>query len=223
LEPLTAGGWSDMAIREMALVCGAMLALNRYATFLALDPTPYEALPDRWVVRVLRPALGIVLRLKTRHGEPTPFSAAARQGPFARIVNGFDGLPLGWSLRTILDEAWDFDAIPRRTKALVAAVIARGLGDDLVLAEARALAHEHGVAAQDVDEALAHFTAAGLLEKEKMAIAFARETIWYEPAPMQRRTRTIMDHFAPAELLDLVGFASFANLIARLGVFAAPS
>jgi hypothetical protein len=32
-----------------------------------------------------------------------------------------------------------------------------------------------------------------------------------------------MDHFATAELLDLVGFASFANLIARLGVFAAPS
>ena len=73
-------------------------------------------------------------------GEPTPFSAAERQGPFARIVNGFDGLPLGWSLRTILDEAWDFDAIPRRTKALVAAVIARGLGDRLVLSEARALA-----------------------------------------------------------------------------------
>jgi alkylhydroperoxidase family enzyme len=138
-------------------------------------------------------------------------------------VNGFDGLPLGWSLRTILDEAWDFNAIPRRTKALVAAVIARGLGDDLVLSEARALAHDNGVAAQDVDDALAHFTAAGLCEKEKMAIAFARETIWYEPAPMQRRTRTFMDHFETAELLDLVGFASFANLIARLGVFAEPS
>jgi AhpD family alkylhydroperoxidase len=26
LEPLTAYGWSDMAIREMALVCGAMIA-----------------------------------------------------------------------------------------------------------------------------------------------------------------------------------------------------
>jgi len=223
LEPLIAGGWSDMAIREMALVCGAMMALNRYATFLALDPKPYEALPDRWYVRLLRPALGVVLRLKTRRGEPTPFSAAERQGPFARIVNGFDGLPLGWSLRTILDEAWDFDAIPRRTKALVAAVIARGLGDRLVLSEARALAHANGVDAKDFDDALAHFTAAGLVEKEKMAIEFACETIWYKPAPMQRRTRTFVDHFETAELLDLVGFASFANLIARLGVFAALS
>jgi alkylhydroperoxidase family enzyme len=200
-----------------------MMALNRYATFLALDPKPYEALPDRWYVRLLRPALGVVLRLKTRRGETTPFSAAERQGPFARIVNGFDGLPLGWSLRTILDEAWDFDAIPRRTKALVAAVIARGLGDDLVLSEARALAHDNGVDAKDFDDALAHFTAAGLFEKEKMAIEFARETIWYEPAPIQRRTRTFRDHFETAELLDLVGFASFANLIARLGVFAEQS
>jgi hypothetical protein len=32
-----------------------------------------------------------------------------------------------------------------------------------------------------------------------------------------------MDHFETAELLDLVGFASFANLIARLGVFAEQS
>jgi alkylhydroperoxidase family enzyme len=223
LAPLIANGWSDMAIREMALVCGAMMALNRYATFLALDPKPYEALPDRWYVRVLRPAFGVVLRLKTRRGEPMPFSATERQGPFARLVNGFDGLPLGWSLRTILDEAWNFDAIPRRTKALVAAVIARGLGDALVLSEAQALAHENGVDAKDFDDALAHFTAAGLCEKEKIAIAFARETIWYAPAPMQRRTRTLMAHFDTVELLDLVGFASFANLIARLGVFAEPA
>jgi hypothetical protein len=32
-----------------------------------------------------------------------------------------------------------------------------------------------------------------------------------------------MAHFDTVELLDLVGFASFANLIARLGVFVEPS
>jgi AhpD family alkylhydroperoxidase len=223
LEPLTACGWSDMAVREMALVCGAMIALNRYATFLALDPEPYEALPDRWYVRLIRPALGFALRLTTRRGEPTPFSTAERQGPFARIVNGFDGLPLGRSLRKILDEAWNFDGVPRRTKALITAVIAHGLGDDMVQAEARALALENGVGAEDFAGALAHFSADGLFAKEKIALEFARDTIWYAPAPMQRRTRAFREHFDIEELLDLVGFASLANLIARLGVFAEPS
>jgi AhpD family alkylhydroperoxidase len=223
LEPLSACGWSDSAIRAMALVCGAMIALNRYSTFLALDPEPYEGLPDRWYVRLMRPALGLVLRLKTRRGKPTPFSAEERQGPSARIVNGFDGLPLGRSLRKILDEAWDFDGILRRTKALVTAVIARGLGDEWVLSEARMLALENGVNATDFDGALAHFSAESLSEKEKIAIEFARETIWYAPAPIQRRTRAFMGHFEIEELLDLVGFASFANLIARLGVFAETS
>jgi alkylhydroperoxidase family enzyme len=171
----------------------------------------------------MRPTLGLGLRLKTRRGKPTPFSVDERHGPFARIVNGFDGLPLGRSLRKILNEAWDFDGVPRRTKALVTAVIARGLGDDMALSEARALAHENGVGAKDFDGALAHLSAAGLFEKETIAIEFARATIWYEPAPMQRRTRTLMDVFEIEELLDLVGFASFANLIARLGVFAEPS
>jgi alkylhydroperoxidase family enzyme len=163
------------------------------------------------------------LRLAARRGDPAPFSADERQGPFARIVNGFDGLPLGRSLRTILDEAWHFDGISQRTKALVVAVIARGLGDDMVLSEARALALDHGVGAKDFTGALAHFSADGLSEKEKIAIDFARDTIWYAPAPMQRRTRAFMDHFETEELLDLVGFASLANLIARLGIFATPS
>ena len=143
------------------------------STFLALDPKPYEALPDRWFVRLLRPALSGVLRLKTRRSEPTPFSAAGARIPLARIVSGFDDLPLGWSLRTILDEAWDFDAIPRRTKTLVAAVIARGLGDALVLSEAWCWRTKTVSTHRISTMRSLPFTAAGLFEEEKMAIAFA--------------------------------------------------
>jgi hypothetical protein len=151
--------------------------------------------------------------VKTRRGEP------AVQCRRARTIRARERLRRWAGAQTILDAAWDFDAIPRRTKALVAAVIARGLGDDLVLSEAWALAHENGVDAKDFDDALAHFTAAGLLEKEKMAIAFARETIWYEPAPMQRRTAPSWTISKPRNY-SIRRLASFANLIARLGVFA---
>lgn len=219
LEPLTEAGWSNEAIREMALVCGAMIAANRYSTFLALDPKPFEAFPDRWYIRPIIPILGLLLRAKTRRGQPTPFTDAERKGPFARVINAFDGLPLGHSLRTVIDEAWAFDAISHSTKALIAAVIARGIGDQRILAEARGLALASGVTDSVFDDVMAHLSAADLTQRDRMAIEFARESIRFQPAQLQRRTRELVEHFDQRELLDLVGFASIANVIARFGVF----
>ncbi len=220
LEPLRAAGWQHDAIREIALVCGGMLALNRYSTFLALDPEPLEAFPDRWHIRLLAPLFGRVLRTRSRRGRMSPFSETERHGPFATVTNAFDGLPLGRSLRTVIDEAWASTALAHGTKALIAAVVARGIGDDLVLGEARTLALESGVDEQVFDEVLAHLDAPTLTETDRIAVAFARESIWYQPIPLQRRTVELSTILDVPQLLDLVGFASFANVIARLGVFA---
>ena len=73
-------------MREIALVCGVMIFLNRYSTFLGLDPALVEALPDRWYARVLRPLAGFAIRALTRRGVPTPFPPAARSAPFARVL-----------------------------------------------------------------------------------------------------------------------------------------
>lgn len=222
LERLRGAGWTDGAVREMALAIAAMIALNRYSTFLALDPTPYESLPDRWYARLLRPALGAYLRLRTRRGRPTPFDERARSAPFARVINGFDGLPLGRSLRTIIDEAWAFDGVGRQTKALMVAVVAHTLGDDGVLADARALALGEGAGPATFDAILAHLDAEGLDPTTRIAVTFARDSVFYEPSPIQRRTRALAAELPAPVLIDIVGFASFANVIARLGAFAEP-
>lgn len=220
LERLRDAGWTDGAVREMALAVAAMIALNRYSTFLALDPVPYEALPDRWYAKLLRPAFGAYLRLHTRRGRAAPFDERERGAPFARVINGFDGLPLGRSLRTIIDEAWAFDGVSREAKALMVAVVAHVLGEEAVRADARVLAFGEGTSPATFDAVLAHLDAAGLDPHTRIAVAFARDSVFYEPAPIQRRTRALAAELPTPVLIDLVGFASFANVIARLGAFA---
>ena len=46
---------------------------------------------------------------------------------------------------------------------------------------------------------------------------FARETIWYEPAPLQRRARGVRDQLSSTQFLEAVGVLSLANGLCRLG------
>ena len=46
---------------------------------------------------------------------------------------------------------------------------------------------------------------------------FARETIWYEPAPLQRRARVLRDRLSGPQLLEAIGVASLANGLCRMG------
>lgn len=46
---------------------------------------------------------------------------------------------------------------------------------------------------------------------------FARETIWFEPAPLQRRARMLRDRLPGPQLLEAIGVASLANGLCRMG------
>ena len=46
---------------------------------------------------------------------------------------------------------------------------------------------------------------------------FARETIWYEPAPLQRRARILRARLSSAQFLEAVGVAAIANGLCRMG------
>jgi hypothetical protein len=47
-------------------------------------------------------------------------------------------------------------------------------------------------------------------------VSFARETLWYQPAPLQRRARRLLDHLSEEQLLEGIGLASVANAVCRL-------
>jgi hypothetical protein len=46
---------------------------------------------------------------------------------------------------------------------------------------------------------------------------FARETVWYRAAPIQRRAREVRDRIGVTAFVDLIGIASLANGLCRLG------
>jgi hypothetical protein len=52
-------------------------------------------------------------------------------------------------------------------------------------------------------------------------VPFARETIWYEPASLQRRARAVRDQLTPTQFLEAIGVVSLANGLCRLGAIVA--
>lgn len=217
IEALRAAGFEDPAIREIALIVFLNVIWNRFATFPALPTQRLEQLPERLPVRLLRPLLGRALRARFRRGQTERLPPGRNRGPFAYLVAAVDGLPLALSLRELIDDAWDSSILPKRTKALVFAVVARGLGCDLSEREAVRLLAEEGFEADAVGPVLAHLASPQLDPVETVAVPFARETIWYRPAAIQRRARAVHRQLSAAQFLELSGIAGLANGLCRLG------
>lgn len=213
-------GYSELEISEIAGAVGLQVFFNRIATLSALPPASMEALPDRWTVRLLRPLVAFSLRKVRRRVTPQPLGPEEREGPFARVVNGLDGLPLASTLRRTLDGMWASDVLTRRTKALVFAVVGRAIGCPLSEAEGRRLAAGEGLDAEPIDEILAHLASPVLDPVEQVVVPFARETVWYQPAQIQRRARQVMEALSRDRFLELIAVAALANMVCRLGIVA---
>ena len=216
VRTLLEAGWSAEAIREIAMLAAISVYFNRISTLPALPPAEVD-LADRWVVRLLRPLLARRFRPRRVRAVP-PLAPAEREGPFASLINAYDGLPGAPRLRAIVDDLWRSTTLPRRTVALMCAVVARGLGCDVSEAEARRLLAGEGLEPDAIAHALAHLSGPGLDALDTAAAALARESIWYRPAHIQRQVQALRAACAPAQLLDIIGVASFANLLCRLGI-----
>lgn len=218
-QALARVGIEGSAYRELAAAVCLWAYFNRVSTLAAIPPDTMEALPDRWPVRLLRPLIaGRVDRTYRITGRETPLPDEMRRGPCAQAINALDGLPQAPILRRAIDAMWASDGLPRRTRALLCATIARALACPTSEAEAVALLAEEGVAPDTVDGVLRHLDAPGLSETERMLVRFARETVWYEPAPLQRRAHEIRAQLSERELVETIGTVSLANMLCRLHV-----
>jgi len=216
LEKLRDAGFGDEAIREIAFVAAYMVGVNQLATFPAIPVEYMEQLPDRWLMRLLRPLVAQRWRSRWRQGSPEFLAPELRTGPFAYLVNAFDGLPVARAMRNVIDEAWSSPLLPRRAKALVFAVVAHGLGSARAGREAARLAADEGLGTELLEEVLAHLASPALDRVESEVVRFARETIWYQPAPIQKRVRQLGEKLEKPQLLELVGISAFANTLCRL-------
>jgi alkylhydroperoxidase family enzyme len=215
-SPLVSAGYSLDAVKEIAFFATASVFFNRVSTLPALPPAEVD-LAGRWYVRLLRPL--IARRIIRRHvSTQESLTPEQRLGPFAEFVNALDGLPAASRLRAVLDDAWGTTALSTRVKALVFAVIARGIGCQPGEREAVRLLTAAGMSADHVERALAHLSGPELDPLEQSAAALARESIWYRPAQLQRQARAIRAQFTREQFVELIGITALANAVCRLAV-----
>ena len=217
VEQLARAGIDGIAYRELAASICLWVFFNRLSTIPALPPEPMEALPERWFTRLVQPVLAgrIDRRYRTR-GRPGTLPPEMRCGPYAEAVNALDGLFIAPRLRRAIDAMWRSEGLPRRTRALMCATIARALACSASEAEAVALLAEEGVDPATVNGVLSHLDAPTLTHAERALVRFARETVWYEAAPLQRRAIEVRARLDERAFVEATATVSMANMLCRL-------
>jgi AhpD family alkylhydroperoxidase len=208
-------GFSSEEILELAFVVAFLSFVNRLNTIPAIPPGELEQLPDRWFFRMMRPLMASMIAKHRKRGQPIA-PVPERAGFYAEVVRAFGALPAGQALAQTLEGLWSSSALTRRCKALLIAVVAKGLGCSVSMNEARALLRAEGVSDAVAEQALTHLNAPELDATENLLLPFARDTIWFQPAPMQRRARELSTQLTPAQFVEAVGVTSLANALCRL-------
>ncbi|MGQ0578631.1 MAG: carboxymuconolactone decarboxylase family protein [Betaproteobacteria bacterium] len=215
LEPLREAGYSDAEIREIAYVVASNAFLNRVVTIPALPPQTWEQLADRWFMRLFRPLVALRVRGLRKRGQPALF-ARPPEGPFAGLLLQFEGSPIGPALASALDDLWASPILSRHCKALMFAVIGHGLGSQSSRDEIARVLEAEGLPPAEAEKILAHLGGPGVDDGESALLAFARDTIWYEPIKIQRRARELRERLSVAQFVEALGVAALANSLCRL-------
>jgi alkylhydroperoxidase family enzyme len=215
-EAVVRAGLEPLAVVEIAAAAVASTFSNRVATLVAFPPeTGLETMVDRPLFRLVRPLLAWRMRAKPRPPEPPP---EPNEGPCARVVAALGDSPAAGVLRRVIDDAWASEILPRRTKALMFAVIGKALRCTYSGDEARALLGREGLRPAEFDDILTNLGSARLDAREARLVPFARETVRCQPAVIQRRMREVCEGFGPEEVLETAGIAALANAVCRLSV-----
>jgi uncharacterized peroxidase-related enzyme len=215
LDAVVAAGMAPAAVAEVAAMTAFASFMNRVATLLALPTEPIEALVEQRFFRLIRPLVAWRMRKPAARPAAAPPPAG---GPCSRVVAALGVSPSAHALRDILDDAWASPILPPRTKMLVLAVVARALGCAHGEDEARHALAGEGLSGADVDEVLSTLSSPRLDAREACLVPFARETIRYQPAVIQQRTREACRGLGPAETVEAVGIIALANAVCRLSV-----
>jgi AhpD family alkylhydroperoxidase len=222
LEPLRRAGFSELAIKEIAALTSLYVFFNRLATLAALPPEPMERLPERWHVKLMAPLLRPRLRKLRRTASVEWLDEKRRSGPYAQAVIALDGLPVAAELRDVIDAMWESPVLSRRSKALAFGVVARALGDPVTEEESVRLAAANDLPRDAIDAALAHLGSPLFDPIEALTVPFARETIWYQVPPLQRRARELRAQLSEAQFAESIAVAALANTLCRVSALLAP-
>jgi alkylhydroperoxidase family enzyme len=215
-QMLREAGFSDEEMKELAFVVGVTDFFNRVTTIPAIPAQFLERMPEQFSMRLLRPLFKYIMGRKRSRGRATPLERPPTY-PYAGLVNAYAGSPIALALRRTTEEMWESPILTRRCKLLMLAVIARGLGCQVCATEIEGALQQEGLGEPALAQVLTHLDAPELDDVERVLVRFARETIWYEPAALQRRARALCDRLSEPQLIESIGVASLGNGLCRMG------
>ena len=140
------------------------------------------------------------------------------EGPCAGIIEVAGNTHLAMRLREMTDGWLASEVIPKRSKVLMLAVIARQLGARYCEAEALKVLGDEGLSEKDVGAILATLSSPLLSDIEGRLLRWTRETVWYEPRVIQNSTRRLRDDVGESLTLEAIGTAAIGNTLARLSL-----
>ena len=212
---LRRAGVAAEELREAAFTVALTDFSNRVSTFSAIPPQPFERLPEQWFVKLLRPLIGRMMRRRAERGRAVP-APEPPPGPFARLVAAYAGSPIAPTLARTLDAMWRSPGLTQRCKLLLFAVVARGLPCEVCELEITDALRDEGLDATTLAGALTRLDAPGLDATERALLPFARETIWYEPAVVQRQARMLAATLGEEVAIEAIGVMALANALVRM-------
>jgi AhpD family alkylhydroperoxidase len=210
-EALEQAGHSPAQVAELAVAVAIATVSNRINTLLAVPvPERLERLVNRFAP---------ILRLFIRPPRPMPAPQPIQnQGPFAPILAALGDIPFVYTLRNVIDLAFASPVLPRRTKALMLAVVGRSLGCTGSECEAKALLEAEGSSVGELDSILANLSTPGSDPVESALLVFARDSVRYQPQEIQPRMHQLRDQIGPDRLLEAVGVAALGNALVRIAM-----
>jgi hypothetical protein len=147
-----------------------------------------------------------------------PTEPVRAQGFLAPLVRQLPDTPLAAWFARLLERCFVSSAVELRTKLLMLAVIARVLDSRFCEQAARADLERSGFPADSCQRALETLAGPELSERDRLLLDWARETVHYETATIQKRTRRLAENVEAAVLLEAVGTAAVSNTAVRLAM-----
>jgi alkylhydroperoxidase family enzyme len=214
-EALIAAGLNLDAVSEIAACVAEACIANRLATFLALPPNlALEKIPTSLMGRLRLPYFRRQL-LPRKAAPPQTFH---NEGPCAPIIAAAGRTHLAAWLRNVTDGWMSSPTIPRRSKGLMLAVIARQLGSLLCEEETKEGLAADGMPGEDIQTTLATLSSSAMNGVEERLLRWTRETVWYEPQIIQKSTQRLLQEVGPEVTLEAIGTAAICNTLARLSL-----
>lgn len=213
---LRRAGVSAAEAREIAFTVALTDFLNRLYTIPAVPSLPVERMPEQWFMRLLRPLIERTVRRHRFRGSGAPLPPGASERLYGRLVAAFAGSPIAPLLARTMQEMFASPHLSPRCKLLMFAVVSRALPCEVCELEVAQALQREGLDASTLSRALTHLDAPELEPIERLLMSFARETLWYEPATLQRRTRMLRDHLTQEQLIEAIGTAGLANGLCRM-------